>query len=101
MTADAPKPDRALLAQFELPAPGLLRMVLTDSAKGVVDILEVNPSADGAYAGFLGAVEAASVSLPLQISCDFDHVEGRATARKTRIKAVLASACPVNSAEAS
>ena len=99
MTADAPKPDRALLAQFELPAPGLLRMVLTDSAKGVVDILEVNPTADGAYAGFLGAVEAASVSLPLQISCDFDHVEGRATARKTRIKAVLASACLLKFAE--
>ena len=82
--------DRALLAEFSLPVPGLLRMVLTDSARGVVDIVERDPAANGAYAGFLGAIDAASATLPLQIACDFDHVAGRATARKTRIKAVIA-----------
>ncbi|MBU2360406.1 MAG: hypothetical protein KKB02_16005 [Alphaproteobacteria bacterium] len=93
MIDDRQKPGRGLLAEFELPAPGLLRMVLTDSAHGVIDIVERDPAVDGAYAGFLGAIDATGQALPLRIECGFEHVPGRANARKTRIKAVIASAC--------
>ena len=95
MTADQQKPDRGLLAEFELPATGCLRMVLTDSASGVVDIVERDPHAPGAYAAFLGAVDATGQSVPLQIECGFAHQPGRASTRKARIKAVITSATAV------
>ena len=92
MMSDAPLPRRQLEANFALVAPSVLRMVLTDPERGVIDIVERHPVPAGAYAGFLGALDAASMTADLTITCDFPHVEGRAVARKSRIKAVIASA---------
>ncbi|MCF7700535.1 hypothetical protein [Loktanella sp. M215] len=64
-----------------------------------MEVVDGNPSTPGAYGCFLGAIDATGQALPLQIECDFAHVAGRATARNSRIKAVLASAAAAQSVE--
>ena len=100
MTSEMPPPRRNLKAEFSLVTPHILRMVLADAGRGVLDIVERDPEAAGAYAGFLGALDAALVSAPVGITCDFDHNPGRAVARKSRIRAVIASALATRVEEA-
>lgn len=91
-TTGLPMHNTPLIADFTMPLRSCLRMFVVDGEDGVVDLVEVDPRKEGAYAAYLGALDGYSSSRRVIIHTTFPFDPGRRTQRKALVKAVVAAA---------
>ena len=83
---------KPITLKFTIVAPGCLRMVVSHTGGPIIDIVEINPRADGAYAPCLGAIDVIGGDKSLTIVTSYPFSAGRSKAPKTLIKRAIEAA---------